>query len=283
MSLFFKLKSLDSLTASEQTLVDYILETPDEVIHFSPQELAEHSYVSISTIYRLINKLELDGLNDLKLALVNDLNEHRTTPIIDIDYPISAEDNLYAMTTKLKTVYEQTVQSTIDTNNFDQMAANSDLLKQAKYIDVYASSANIYFAQNFQFQLQEIGKRINVPIDDYTQNLSAANSTPDHLAIVVSYEGRGSSVKKILDTLKKNQSKVLLITSKNSPLLKTKVDGIFLFSSLENHYNKISSFSTRMSLMYIFDCLYLSFFNQDYEKNLAYKLANYQKMNPNLI
>ncbi|MBO0469423.1 MurR/RpiR family transcriptional regulator [Enterococcus sp. DIV0242_7C1] len=283
MSLFFKLKSLDSLTASEQTLVDYILETPDEVIHFSPQELAEHSYVSISTIYRLINKLELDGLNDLKLALVNDLNEHRTTPIIDIDYPISAEDNLYAMTTKLKTVYEQTVQSTIDTNNFDQMAANSDLLKQAKYIDVYASSANIYFAQNFQFQLQEIGKRINVPIDDYTQNLSAANSTPDHLAIVVSYEGRGSSVKKILDTLKKNQSKVLLITSKNSPLLKTKVDGVFLFSSLENHYNKISSFSTRMSLMYIFDCLYLSFFNQDYEKNLAYKLANYQKMNPNLI
>lgn len=203
MSLFFKLKSLDSLTASEQTLVDYILETPDEVIHFSPQELAEHSYVSISTIYRLINKLELDGLNDLKLALVNDLNEHRTTPIIDIDYPISAEDNLYAMTTKLKTVYEQTVQSTIDTNNFDQMTANSDLLKQAKYIDVYASSANIYFAQNFQFQLQEIGKRINVPIDDYTQNLSAANSTPDHLAIVVSYEGRGSSVKKILDTLKR--------------------------------------------------------------------------------
>ncbi|GGC79808.1 MurR/RpiR family transcriptional regulator [Enterococcus wangshanyuanii] len=283
MSLFLKLRSLDSLTASEQTLVDYILETPDEVIHFSPQELAEHSYVSISTIYRLINKLEFDGLNDLKLALVNDLNEHRTTPIIDIDYPISAEDNLYAMTTKLKTVYEQTVQSTSDTNNFDQMAANSKLLRNAKYIDVYASSANIYFAQNFQFQMQEIGKRIHVPIDDYTQNLTAANSTPDHLAIVVSYEGRGSSVKKILATLKKNESKVLLITSKNSPLLTTKVDGLFLFSSLENHYNKISSFSTRMSLMYIFDCLYLGFFNQDYERNLAYKLANYQKMNPNLL
>ncbi|WP_207694313.1 hypothetical protein DOK67_0002334 [Enterococcus sp. DIV0212c] len=283
MNLILKLKNLDKLTTSEEVLVAYILDFPEKVIHFSPKELAEHSYVSISTIYRLINKLELDGLNDLKFALVNYLNEHTTEQIIDIDYPISAEDNHYAMTKKLKTVYEQTVQSTIDTNNFDTMAFNSELLKNAEFIDIYATSANIYFAQNFQFQMQEIGKQINVPIDDYMQNLSAANSTPNHLAIVVSYEGRGSSVKKILETLKKNQSKILLITSKKSPLLHEKVDGTFLFSSMENHYNKISSFSTRLSLMYIFDSLYLSYFNQDYEKNLSYKLENYQKMNPNLI
>ncbi|OJG75798.1 hypothetical protein RV12_GL000137 [Enterococcus quebecensis] len=283
MNLILKLKNLDKLTTSEEVLVTYILDFPEKVIHFSPKELAEHSYVSISTIYRLINKLDLDGLNELKLSLVNYLNEHTTEQIINIDYPISAEDNHYAMTRKLKTVYDQTVQSTIDTSNFDRMSFNGELLNKAEFIDIYAASANIYFAQNFQFQMQEIGKRINVPIDDYMQNLSAANSTPEHLAIVVSYEGRSSSVKKILETLKKNKSKILLITSKNSPLLNETFDGVFLFSSLENHYNKISSFSTRLSLMYIFDSLYLSFFNQDYEKNLAYKLENYQKMNPNLI
>lgn len=283
MNLILKLKNLDKLTTSEKALVEYILESPEKVIHFSPKELAEHSFVSISTIYRLINKLDLDGLNDLKFALVNYLNEHTSDQIIDIDYPISSEDNHYAMTKKLKTVYEQTVQSTIDANNVEIMEFTNVLLENAKFVDVYASSANIYFAQNFQFQMQEIGKRIHVPIDDYIQNLSAANSTPDHLAIVVSYEGRGSSVKKILQTLRKNNSKILLITSKNSPLLNEKVDGVLLFPSLENHYNKISSFSTRMSLMYLFDRLYLSFFNHDYERNLAYKLENYQKMNPNLV
>jgi len=283
MNLMLKLKNLDKLTTSEQVLVDYILDAPEKVIHFSPKELAVHSYVSISTIYRLINKLDLDGLNDLKFALVTYLNEHGTEPMIDIDYPISAEDNHYAMTQKLKTVYEQTIQSTIDTNDVEMLALSSALLEEANIVDIYASSANIYFAQNFQFQMQEIGRNINVPIDDYRQNLTAANSTPNHLAIVVSYEGRGSSVKKILKILKKNQCKILLITSLHSPLLQEKVDGVFYFSSMENHYNKISSFSTRMSLMSIFDCLYLSFFNQDYDKNLAYKLANYQKMNPNLI
>ncbi|MGX7262951.1 MurR/RpiR family transcriptional regulator [Enterococcus crotali] len=283
MNLMLKLKNLDRLTTSEKALVEYILAFPEKVIHFSPKELAEHSFVSISTIYRLINKLDLDGLNDLKLALVNYLNEHTAEQIIDIDYPISAEDNHYAMTNKLKTVYEQTVQSTIDVNTVEMMALTNKLLETATFIDVYASSANIYFAQNFQFQMQEIGRQINVPIDDYRQNLSAANSTLDHLAIVVSYEGRGSSVKKILEILRKNNSRILLITSKNSLLLNEKVDGILLFPSLENHYNKISSFSTRMSLMYLFDRLYLSYFNLNYEKNLAYKLDNYQKMNPKLI
>lgn len=277
-----KLKNLDRLTTSEKALVDYILAFPEKVIHFSPKKLAEHSFVSISTIYRLINKLDLDGLNDLKLALINYLNEHTAGQIIDIDYPISAEDNHYAMANKLKTVYEQTVQSTIDANTVEMMALANTLLEESEFIDVYASSANIYFAQNFQFQMQEIGRNISVPIDDYRQNLSAANSTSDHLAIVVSYEGRGSSVKKILDILSKNNSKILLITSKNSPLLHEQVDGILLFPSLENHYNKISSFSTRMSLMYLFDRLYLSYFTLDYEKNLAYKLDNYQKMNPEL-
>lgn len=278
-----KLKNLDKLTTSEEALVTYILDFPEKVIRFSPKELADHSYVSMSTIYRLINKLDLEGLNDLKFALVSYLNEQTTEQIIDIDYPISAEDNHYAMTKKLKMVYDQTVQSTIDANNFDAMAFNGDLLKEAEFIDIYAASANIYFAQNFQFQMQEIGKQVQVPIDDYMQNLSAANSTPNHLSIVVSYGGRSTSVKKILEILRKNRGKILLITSKNSPLLNEKVDGVFLFSSMENHYNKISSFSTRMSLMYIFDSLYLSFFNQDYERNLAYKLDNYQKMNPKLI
>lgn len=283
MRLLIKLKNLDTLTSSEEVLVQYILDFPRKVIHFSPKELAEHSYVSISTIYRLINKLKLDGLNDLKLALVNDLNEQTNEPIIDMDYPISAEDNQYALSQKLKTVYEQTVQSTLEINSIEAMAASSELLKNAAFIDIYASSANIYFAQNFQFQMQEIGKRISVPIDDYMQNLSASNSTPEHLAILVSYEGRGSSVKKIIEILQKNGSNILLITSKNSSLLKETVSGTLLLPSLENHYNKISSFSTRTSLMYIFDSLYLHHFNQDYEKNLAYKLANYQKMNPDLI
>lgn len=283
MNVLLKLKTLNQLTTSEQALVQFILDAPEKVIYLSPKELAEASFVSISTIYRLINKLNLDGLNDLKLELVKYLNAHTSEPIIDINYPISSEDNNYAVMKNLQTVYEQTVQSTIDTNEIENLILNSTLLQNAETIDVYTTSANIYFAENFKFQMQEVGKTVHVPKDHYTQNLTAANSTEQHLAIIVSFEGRGTNIHDLLAILRKNNCKVLLITSKNSPLLSEKVDSTFLFSALENHYHKISSFSTRMSLMFIFDMLYLSYFNLDYERNIRYKLENYQKMNPKLI
>lgn len=283
MNLLLKLKTLTPVTTSERILVQFILDAPEKVIYLSPKELAEASFVSISTIYRLITKLKLDGLNDLKLELVKYLNVHRSEPIIDINYPISSEDTNFSIMKNLQLVYEQTVQSTIDTNEFENLSVNRTLLQEAETIDIYATSANIYFAGNFKFQMQEIGKPVNVPQDNYTQHLTAANSTTNHLAIIVSFEGRGGNIPELFAILKQNKCKILLITSKNSPLLKEAVDSTFLFSSLENHYHKISSFSTRMSLMYLFDMLYLSYFNIDYEKNSAYKLANYQKMNPRLI
>lgn len=283
MRLLIRLKNLDSLTTSEQVLVDYILHFPKEVIKYSPKELAAHSFVSVSTIYRLLNKLQLDGLTDLKLALVNELdNQMETEEPLDIDYPISAEDTQYEVSQKLKAVYEQSIDSTIEINSLEALTQYTQLLREAVHVDIYASSANIYFAQNFQFQLQEIGKRIAVPIDDYMQNLAASNSNSDHLAIVVSYEGRGASVKKILQILKENGSKILLITAKTSPLLVEEVDGVCLLPALENHYNKISSFATRTSLMYLFDQLYLTYFNQNHQEHLDYKLASYKRMNPRL-
>lgn len=205
MLMLSQLKNLKKLTASEETLVDYILHSPEKVIYQSPKELAEQSYVSVSTIYRLINKLSLEGLNDLKLLLMNDLNKNQGNEPINIDFAISSEDNLYAMKQKLEAVYKQTIQSTSDTTEMENWTQNNFLLKNAHQIDVYTSSANVYFAQNFQFQMQEIGKQINVPIDEYIQLLSAANSTSKHLSIVVSYEGRSTNIYKLLNILKKKK------------------------------------------------------------------------------
>ena len=44
---------------------------------------------------------------------------------------------------------------------------------------------------NFQFQMQEIGKQVNVPIDEYQQRLIAASSDENHLAIIITFGGRG--------------------------------------------------------------------------------------------
>ncbi|MFD2388722.1 MurR/RpiR family transcriptional regulator [Enterococcus rivorum] len=131
--------------------------------------------------------------------------------------------------------------------------------------------------------MQEIGVLVNVPEEDYVQRLSAANSDKEHVAIVVSYGGRGQTTKEVVKILRDNEVDIVLITSmQENPLIKYAKHKLYL-ASAENHYNKVSSFSTRLSLLSVFDLLYSIYFNHDYEKNLQYKISNYQKMNKELI
>ena len=141
-------------------------------------------------------------------------------------------------------------------------------MKKAKQIDVYTSAGNIFFAENFKFQMQEIGITINVPEEEYNQRLVASCSDENHLAIVISFGGRGLLVNKIIKTLKGNKTPILLISSTEDSPIKEYADYQLYLCSNENHYNKISSFSTRLSLLYILDILFACYFKTDYAKNL---------------
>lgn len=69
MKMIQRLQLLEHLTQTEQILVDYLKDNPEEFIGLKPREVSDKLFISISTIYRLINKLGLRGVNDLKLLL----------------------------------------------------------------------------------------------------------------------------------------------------------------------------------------------------------------------
>lgn len=86
-------------------------------------------------------------------------------------------------------------------------------MKKAKVIDIYTSAGNINFALNFQFQMKEIGVNVNVPIEDYQQILSAASSDENHLAIVITFGGRGILSDILPRILTKTKIPIVLISS----------------------------------------------------------------------
>lgn len=282
MNIVTRISELKDLTSNEQILVDYLLTETEKVVNLRSNELATELFISVATIYRLINKLGLSGFGDLKIQLISSLRERNEKKEINYDYPIIETDTPYDVTQNIKGIYTNTIDEMIHYFDHQSCIDIVERLKRADVIDVYASSANVYFAENFQFQMQEIGILVNVPLEGYVQELSAANSDQSHVAIVISYGGRGKATKDVVRILNENKIDIILITSlQDNPLTEFAQYKLYL-ASAENHYHKISSFSTRLSLLYIFDVLYSIYFNQDYEKNLAFKLRNYQKMNKEL-
>ena len=279
MNIFSKLDNLTDLTANEQTLVDYMKNNPERFVNMSADEISAACFVSIPTIYRLCKKLKLNGLSQLKMVVSNSIRDYmKEKNGIDYNYPFSQNETQYQITVKMKELYEQTLTTLNNLIDLEQLRLIALALKKAKYIDIYTSAGNIYFAENFKFQMSEIGVVVNVPVEQYQQSLAAAASNEEHVAIVVSFEGRGMLVEQVMTLLKKNKTPIVLISSTTNKTMIQSSDYNLYLNPNENHYNKISSFSTRLSLLYLLDCIYTCYFKLDYDKNVKYKTETYMKM-----
>lgn len=279
MNIFSKLDKLTDLTQNEKTLVCYMQDNPENFIKMSASEISKACFISTSSIYRLCKKVGLAGLAELKVQISLSINEYlKEQNSLNFDYPFKQNETQNQVVLKMKELYEQTIQSSLNLIDLNTLKLVASILKKAKYIDFYTSAGNIYFAENFKFQMQEIGTFINVPIEKYHQLLTASTSDEKHVAIIVSFEGRGLIAENLANILKKNNTPIILISSTNENPITKYADYHLYLSSNENHFNKISSFSTRLSLLYLLDCIYTCYFKFDYEKNVNYKLSTYKKL-----
>lgn len=153
MNILIKIRELTNLTNSEKELANYVLVNPKKTLQFKPKELAAAAFVSAATIYRLINKLGLKGIGELKIEIASSLRETNEEKDLNYDYPILESDTPYQIMTNLHQIYKGTIDETLNNADPEELVKIGEKLIQAKTIDVYAASANLFFAQNFKFQM----------------------------------------------------------------------------------------------------------------------------------
>lgn len=280
MNLFINLKENKELSKNERILEDYILKHPEDVLKMSSKDLGKECFVSTATVYRLCDKLGLSGFSDLKIKITSSLDDYRkSNEDFNFDFPVNQFQTHYEIIQKIKEDYEQTLNLTANLFSLDQLRLiASAKMEKAQIIDVYTSAGNINFALNFQFQMQEIGIQVNVPVDEYQQRLIAASSNENHLAIIITFGGRGILSDILPRILHKVKTPIVLISSYDYTFKDFDPDYQLYISSYENHYKKISSFSTRLSILYILDVLYTCYFKLDYQENIEKKLAYYNNI-----
>ena len=279
MNLFINLKENKELSKNERILADYILKHPEDVLKKSSKDVWKECFVSTATVYRLCDKLGLSGFSDLKIKITSSLDDYRkSNEDFNFDFPVNQFQTHYEIIQKIKEDYEQTLNLTANLFSLDQLRLIASAMEKAQIIDVYTSAGNINFALNFQFQMQEIGIQVNVPVDEYQQRLIAASSNENHLAIIITFGGRGILSDILPRILHKVKTPIVLISSYDYTFKDFDPDYQLYISSYENHYKKISSFSTRLSILYILDVLYTCYFKLDYQENIEKKLAYYNNI-----
>lgn len=277
MNILAALKNLPDPTENERALICYILDQPQDVVQMNPKTLADSAHVSLSSLYRLFEKLDLSGMKELKVALAASLHE-QPLPEVDAAAPITKNENHYQTFQALKNTYEVSAAGVMDLLDVSQLQQIVRAMRKAEQIVVFTSAANLYMAQNFSYQMQEIHIRVAVPVSDYQIRMEAAQMTSRDLAIVISYEGLGDPLRKIVPFLSSQHVPILLIGGMHKNALKSYADYHIWMPKIDGQNHKISAFSTRFSILFILDALYSMVFKMHYEKNADYKQEIFRKI-----
>lgn len=276
MNIFTKIQQIDSFTESEAIFANYIIDHPRDILTLDLHKLVKSCYVSSSTIYRVIEKLGLSGLNQLKVQISLQLeSRQQENHSVDYNYPFHKLNTHHQIMTKMLSLYDQTLKSTFNLIDLDILLKVIQILYKARNIVIFPSIGNYFMAESFQQNMLEIGIRVEVVKERFYQHWAAQSYQKGDVVLIISYAGKTPYLEDTVKTLREKNVTMVLISSTIQIPFSKYVDYHLYFSSYEDSEEKIASFSSRISLQYLLDCIYACFFNRDYEKNLSYKINHY--------
>lgn len=239
------------LTASERKVADAILSSPREVIHLSITGIAERATVSDATVIRLCKRLGMQGYQELKLAIAQEL----VTATDRIYESIQETDNVESIVNKVFKATERSLEYTRSIMDTDQLEKAIEAIIEARKVHIYGCGNSAAVALDMQHKLMRLRINALAYMDTHMQCIASIQLRAGDVCIAVSHSG---SSKAIIESTKlaKNAGATIICMTGVGPSPLSKISDIRLDSASEEVNYHIVALSSRIAQYTIIDSLY---------------------------
>jgi DNA-binding MurR/RpiR family transcriptional regulator len=200
----------------------------------------------------------------------DNVEESKVESKIDVNFPFASQDSEVVIAKKLLKLYETSIRDTYNSIDKEELSKTVELLHKSEVIDIYTHAHNINVAENFQDKMRGIGRIVNCPKSSYEQRCTAAASKKSHVALILSYSGKATFLPDLVETLHKKQVEMILVGRIGSSIEQSYIKHYLYISDKENLRDRISQFSSHISMQYMLDLIFSCIFRMDYKKNMDY-------------
>lgn len=269
MNLFAKLKGIE-LTDNEISILEFIEKHPMDFVKMTTEEILFRTYVSRSTLYRLCKKLNYDGVTELKLMIaisIADTLMHESFNV-DYNYPFSRHSSEFEVIANVRKLYEHAVYISSNIIEVSELHRVSKEIVNAKEVVIFLDDVYYPLALGFKEKMMTLGIRVEVP-RTLREVISMSNNTSEStFGIVISYASLSKHNFDIIKSLKGNRSKFLLISQMRDEKFNQMGSYNMYIASTEHVHDKISTYTSSVSISYILDCLFSNVLRMNYEENV---------------
>ncbi len=218
------------LTRVERVIAGWILDRPREFTGCSMEELAEKIGVSQGSIHNFSKKFAGGGFSSLKLAVaaclseIEEKEEQGSEPYTVIDKSRGVKAALEQRAKQ----HAAMVTNTLAVNDEPSLRRAVDLLLAARKIDIYGLYHSGIVAQDFSYQLIQLGIPATRVNDALMCGVSASMLSDQDVVVAISASGRTKEVLEAVDIAKSNRVPVIAVTGDRRSPLASRADAILL-------------------------------------------------------
>lgn len=222
-----------NLKGTYKEIADYILKNGSFDSGLTINALAKDANVSISSISRFAKMLGYQNFQDFKLSLVTSSSDETSESLFQ---DITPEDTYMTMTQKIFNGNISTLTATEQVLTENQLSAATNIINQSDSIGFFGLGASSIVAQDGYHKFLRSDKRPFFTSDYHMQLMLATKMTSNDCAIVISHSGENKDMLRLISELRKNNVKIIGITSYGNSTLTSLVDVCLLSISDETQY-----------------------------------------------
>lgn len=259
---------MNSLTAKEQILAQFIIDFPSDVIQMSINELAQACGTSISTVVRLCKSAGYNGYKAFCRELSVDLDRSQT--ISSDDYAdIRPGDSIESIMNTVCANDIRAIENTLSVLKIDELEKAVAAIAEAKRVDFYGVAVSGNVAMDACNKFVRINKISMSTPDPHQQILNASLLKPEDAAVLISYSGNTKDILETADVVKQSGATLISLTKySRNPLAKSA--DICLYSSSSETLIRSGPMGSRIGQLAVIDVLYTAVASRQYEQIKSY-------------
>ncbi|MEI5907569.1 MurR/RpiR family transcriptional regulator [Bacillus spongiae] len=240
-------------SVKEKVIADYILKSPEQIVHSTISQVAEDLKVADATVFRFCKRLGFKGYQAMKISLAAEL----VTPIQDIHETIDEGDSEKKVAQKVFRSNIRTLEESMKILDEQSFTNAVELLLNARRIEFYGTGGSGFVAMDAHHKFLRTGMSTTAYNDSHMQIISASQLTERDAIVFISHSGTNKDLLAVLDVAKKHHVPTIAITNlAKSPLSKS-VDISLYTLSAETDYRS-EALASRIGQLSIVDALYVN-------------------------
>lgn len=258
------------------SVAQYLLDHHADLESMNMQQIADATYTSKATLVRTAKALGYAGWNDFMKAWLHELEQKKKLyGDIDTNFPFAEGQSCTQIRESICQIYMESIYQTDHLIQDAALEKAARILDRSRRIGLLCIGANRSLSRIFIQKMLKVGKICDLCEQaDMRYYVNVLDS--QDCVIMISYSGNDASREpmNLIPLCKSRHIPIIALTGTQDSFLRKEADIVLPIYSRENVFTKIASYSSEISILFLFDLLYSVFFSLHYRMHYDYKVSS---------